>query len=203
MVKQPRESVKQKKSVSYNSFHGLDPKKTALNPFDVLPKVNKLFVSKEAKKLKIWDTCVAIITIIELLLFYEEHELYFKNGNESRAANHVLRSIIMLLNFIGALALYKRYEKSLRIKKFKGKQAMRDNLFRTGDYKKFFPEVALMVLSVPPGLDLNFEVNQLGFTSIYTVDAIVFSLNLLKFYHVLRLFQHYSFYTNQYCETIW
>ena len=64
--------------------------------------------------------------------------------------------------------------------------------FETSDLLYFLGEALFCTLFAPPGVNVEYASAMLGGTYIFRLDSIVSIFQLLKTYHFIRLYVHYS-----------
>ena len=67
----------------------------------------------------------------------------------------------------------------------------------TGLWKSLLCEVLIMVCVCPPSIDVTFHMVQLGQKITYSYDTLTAIMSLFRLYTVIRLFEHYSHWTNE------
>ena len=70
-------------------------------------------------------------------------------------------------------------------------------LISTGLWKYLLAEIAINSCVCPPNVDITYSMVQLGQKIIYSFDAMTAVVSLFRLYTVIRLFEHYSHWTNE------
>jgi hypothetical protein len=76
-------------------------------------------------------------------------------------------------------------------------------LFSTGLWKFLMLEIIINSITCPPSLDTTFEMKSVGNPLVYSLDALCSFCSLFRMYTVLRLFEHYSHWTNERSRRVW
>lgn len=79
----------------------------------------------------------------------------------------------------------------------------KETMKKSGLLKYVMIEVCFNMLICPPYVDIDFEILQLGGTLNISLDGIFFSIALLRFYLLLRLYEQYSTWTSEKAISIW
>lgn len=79
----------------------------------------------------------------------------------------------------------------------------KDTLMKSNLIKWVVIECFFNMLICPPYLDIEFEMDQLGGTLNISLDGIFFSITLLRFYLLLRLYEQYSRWTSEKAIEVW
>ena len=77
------------------------------------------------------------------------------------------------------------------------------SLTSTGLWKSLLIECLIMVCVCPPSVDTKFSMIQLGQEIKYSYDAMTAVISLFRLYTVIRLFEHYSHWTNERSKRVW
>jgi hypothetical protein len=70
-------------------------------------------------------------------------------------------------------------------------------LMSTGLWKFLLLEILINSLVCPPSVDFTFTMTSVGNSLVYSFDALTSFFSLFRIYSVLRLFEHYSHWTNE------
>ena len=176
-------------------------KKTKSTAYTV-PKYNSSMMSATKKELRNDDTIIAAINAINCGLSFIQHNLYFKNNCVATDFVNYLRILIVVLSFSSILWLIRRYEIKLIMLLIRYRVSIRDTVFSTGLYKTLCFEIIIALIVVPPYYDYTFDVKMLGYTITYSLSAIFTFISLIKLYVLVRLFGHYTEYTQEKAEKI-
>lgn len=153
-------------------------------------------------KLRKVDTINSILTISVLALYAVEYEIYSGNGLNSNYINHILRSIMLITNGFVCWILFYHYKYSLELQKILKLKHPKETLRSSGLIRNFIIESAINMIICPPFLDASFELAQMkGYITI-TIDAICYSICLLKSYTILRLPEQYIKWTDEQSNAI-
>jgi hypothetical protein len=76
-------------------------------------------------------------------------------------------------------------------------------LFSTGLWKYLVLEIIVNSVVCPPNIDNTFTMKSVGNPLVYTLDALASFFSLFRVYTVLRLFEHYSNWTNERSKRVW
>ena len=77
------------------------------------------------------------------------------------------------------------------------------SLISTGLWWKLIIEIIVNAIVNPPGVDLIFNLTQLGTELTYSFDTFVAVVSLFRLYTVIRLFEHFSHWTNERSRRVW
>eukprot|EP00347_Sterkiella_histriomuscorum_P018471 403345393 len=90
------------------------------------------------------------------------------------------------------------YSYKLNVIKFRDNQIDENvTLVSTGLWKYLLTEICIHSCVCPPTVDVTYSMVQLGQKIIYSFDAMTAVVSLLRLYTVIRLFEHYSHWTNE------
>lgn len=170
---------------------------TGYNKLNPPPKVSVDSNLRNAKrKLRANDTLAAILAIAGILLAYYENEDFYKtesNGeskerNESTDFGNAMRALNMLITIILCVCIVLHYKLKLSLMKLKKLRPPNDSIRSAGMTTPLFLELFVCAICCPPYLDSTFSGRMLGGTYVYSYNAIIFVIMLLRGYLVLRLF---------------
>lgn len=185
----------------HHSTEVSSPMKTKSSAYSV-PKHNPYMMDSAKKELRNDDTIIAAINIIVCGLSFLQHNLFFENGYTSTDFISYLRIIILVLSMSSILWIVRRYEIKLIMLLIRYQVSIYDNIFTIGLYKPMLFEIFLTVLVIPPYIDYAFDISMLGFTMSYSMSAVFTFFSMVKLYVIVRLFGHYTEYTQAKAETI-
>ena len=167
-----------------------------------VPRYNPHMMSSAKKELRNDDTIIAAINLLVCTLSFLQHNLYFDNDMVSTDFTNYLRLLILVLSLSSILWIVRRYEMRLIMLLIRYRISVHDTLFTIGLYKPMFLEILLALVITPPYIDSTFNVSMLGFTITYSMSAVFTFLSMVKLYVIVRLFGHYTEYTQTKAETI-
>lgn len=79
----------------------------------------------------------------------------------------------------------------------------KDTLRSTGLYKFMIFEILFNLLICPPKVDTVWKMKQLGGDFEISLDGLLLTLSLFRTYHLLRLYEQYSQWTNEKAIKAW
>ena len=167
-----------------------------------VPKYNPHMMESAKKELRNDDTIIAAINLIVCFLTFLQHNLYFDNNMVSTDFTNYLRLLNLVLSLSSILWIVRRYEIKLIMLVIRYRVSIHDTIFSIGLYKLMLIEILLALLTIPPYLDFTFNVSMLGFTITYSMSTVFTFLSMVKLYVLVRLFGHYTEYTQTKAETI-
>ncbi|OMJ76449.1 hypothetical protein SteCoe_24192 [Stentor coeruleus] len=169
--------------------------------FDV-PRYNSHMMAAAKKELRNDDTIIAVINFTICTLSFIQHGLFFENNYKSTEFVTYLRIFILSLSISSILWIVRRYEIKLIMLLIRYKVSTRDTVFSTGLYKIMFIEIIFTLVVIPPYVDWTFDIQMLGFTVEYSLSTVLTFVSMIKLYVVVRLFGHYTEYTQEKAEII-
>ena len=178
------------------------PRRRSKSSAYTVPKYNSNMMEASKKELRNDDTVLALINIIICALSFTQHNIYFEMDYKSTEFVIYIRVLMLILSLSSILWVVRRYQIKLILMLIKYQISVRDTLFSTGLYKKMFLEIAATFLVIPPYIDSTFKVEMLGFKVEYSLSAIFTFLSMVRLYVIIRLFGHYSEYTQEKSEAI-
>lgn len=161
----------------------------------LVPRSNENMMDSFRSELVNDDTVLSLINIIVCGVSLVQHNSFFENGYKLTEFITNLRVIILILSLSSILWIIRRYQVILAIKLANYQVSLSDNLLSTGLYKPMAAEVFLAFIVPYPSFDFTFSVEMLGFTVEYSLSAVLTFVSMLRLYMILRLFGHYSEYT--------
>lgn len=183
------------------------------NPLDAFAGIVKANMAKnednEAKEAVIKtksemrknDTIAGIFTLALQIISFVEVEEYIreegdKKRNESSQMNMYLRSLMFLLGIILGIHIYFHYKYTLETEKLLQLRYEKETLKSSGLWRPMMIEWIFSMLVSPPGIDHNVTFKQLGQDMTLTLDCVLFSINLIKSYLFLRVYEQFSKWTS-------
>lgn len=176
-------------------------RKSKSSAFDV-PRYNSHMMDAAKKELRNDDTIIAVTNFTICSLSFIQHGLFFESNYKSTEFVTYLRILILALSLSNILWIVRRYEIKLIMLLVRYKVSTRDTLFSTGLYKIMFIELIFALVIIPPYVDLTFDVEMLGFTVEYSLSTVLTFVSMMKLYVIVRLFGHYTEYTQEKAEII-
>lgn len=168
-----------------------------------------LNLQKVRKDMRSNDTVAGIFVIILTIVNFFEVSQYQKESsdgskaqNESGPLNVYLRSFMWLLGFVITIHIYFHYKYKLELEKLLKLRYEKETLITSGLWKYMIGEMVFAMAISPPKIDFKYEFKQLGIYYTITLNGVLFSINLTKFYFLTRLFEHYSRWTNERAHTV-
>ena len=161
----------------------------------LVPRSNQNIMDSFKSELVNDDTVLSLINIIVCGVSLVQHNMFFENGYKFTEFITNLRVIILVLSISSILWIIRRYQVILAIKLANYQVSLSDNLLSTGLYKPMAAEICLAFIVAYPNFDSTFSVEMLGFTVEYSLSALLTFVSMLRLYMILRLFGHYSEYT--------
>jgi hypothetical protein len=160
--------------------------------------------------LKYIDTLAAIAGISGIAIAYYENEDFYstsssdgaKERNESTDYGNALRGINMLVTLILEIFIILHYVFKLKIMKLEGDRPPHDSIKTSGLLPKMLMEMLLCAICTPPKMDMTFEGTMLGGSYVYSYNAIIFCVMLLRVYLLFRLIGQFSRWTNKEAQKI-
>ena len=148
--------------------------------------------------MKILDTFTALLDVITVVLIYVENWLFFANNNKSNIQCTILRVGIMICSAIVIIGIIMHYNYKISVIKYRENRVEESvTLYSTGLWKYLLIELAINAMICPPSIDYTFEMKSVGNPLIYSLDGLTSFFSLFRTYTVLRLFEHYSHWTNE------
>ena len=150
------------------------------------------------KRLKALDTLTAVISVITIVLVFIENEFFWSAGNKSTKLCSGLRALIVVLSAAIIICLIIHYNYKLTVIKYRDNQVDQNvTLTSTGLWKSLLVEILIQACVCPPSVDITFSMVQLGQQIKYSFDTMTAIVSLFRLYTVIRLFEHYSHWTNE------
>ena len=168
----------------------------------LVPPMNKYLKKIATEELKNDDNILAIFASLSSAFALAGNEETFQQIPESQSYVLYLRGGLLMLSIASVIWLIRRYQILLTLQVLQYRVSISDSLLTSGLYKTLLFEVLLHCIFSPPGLDFFFSLNSLGYTITYSLDDIFTFFTLLRLYTLLRLFGHYSVYTQPTAESI-
>lgn len=178
------------------------PRKFTKSSAYTVPKSNSHMMEASKQELRNDDTIIALINTTVFCLSYIQHNIFFENKYNSTYFTNYLRLLVLILSVSSILWFVRRYQIKLILMLTKYRVSAHDTIFSTGLYKPMFFELFLALLILPPYIDWSFTVEMLGFEIKYSLSAVFMFIAMAKLYVILRLFGHYSEYTQEKSEII-
>ena len=157
------------------------------------------------------DTFCTIFSCLGILFAIIENEMFFNQGNKSSIGTYFLRSLVTVSCFILSsfdsshldVFIYKHYDKELEIMKSKKIIFQGSSLYKSRLFKRFVLESIISWIHCPPGVDFIIKNKQLGKEFYISIDAYITVFMLTRLYIFFRLFDHYTFWTDERAARIW
>lgn len=149
------------------------------------------------KKLRKVDSISSFLLLIVLFVYSIEFELYNSNNMSSTAANHVLRTLMLISNGINCYVLYFHYKYQLEMYKILKLKHPKETFKSSGLLQVYIVECCIMMVICPPGLDAWFYLPQMKGTIKVSIEAVCYAVCLFKSCSLLRLPEQYSRWTNE------
>ena len=109
-----------------------------------------------------------------------------------------MRALVFLLSAVSVICVIIHYNYRLGVIKFRNNQVDEDiSLYSSGLWKWLIAEICIHMFVCPPNVDITYQMVQLGQPIVYSFDAMTAIISLARLYTVLRLFEHYSHWTNE------
>ena len=178
------------------------PRKLARASAYTVPKSNSHMIEASKHELRNDDTILALINTTVFCLSYTQHNIFFESNYKATDICNSLRILALVMSVSSILWFVRRYQIKLILMLIKYRVSTHDTLFSTGLYKPMFLEIFLALLVLPPYVDWSFTVEMLGFEVKYSLSALFMLIAMFKLYVILRLFGHYSEYTQEKSEII-
>lgn len=166
-------------------------------------------VEKLRIHLRFIDTVTAIIGIGGTSLAFIENESYYDDSsssrrNESTVAGNIQRVVVSISTiFLLLLIVYRTWiSYNLNREKKVGAASVVRPFLETWYFKAMWIEVLINAIHWPPFIDGEHEFYQLSGKLVVSNNAIFTTLTLARFYLVLRLFEHYTKWSNRRAEMI-
>jgi len=145
------------------------------------------------------DICSFLLTLGILVLQYTENDIFIsENKNEGKLKNKsnaictMLRCLIILLTILLEITIYFHYKLKLILQKNLGLHNRTASLKSAGMRKFLIQEIIICGLVCPPYLDKTMKGVALSGKYEYSLDAVILGLSMMKSYHLLRIYRHYS-----------
>jgi hypothetical protein len=113
-----------------------------------------------------------------------------------------MRAINIIVTGVLCVCIVLHYQFKLSLLKLKKLRPPNDSIRSAGMLPIMALELFVCMICCPPYFDFTFEGRMLGGTYVYSYNAIIFVIMLLRGYLVLRLFGQYSRWTNDKAEKI-
>lgn len=169
-------------------------------------KKENIFAIK--KKLRVWDTIGSILGVGGLAIaFIELEDNYSDNGKEryeSSPQGTFLRCLISVTTLILLVCVYKHHSliySMLREKQSSG-EGVGSTFYKSNQFKKCLLEIMYCTIHCPPGLDLEFEFEQLNGKLLLSADSVLSCMMILRVYFFMRGFKHYSKFANNHADEV-
>ena len=203
VVNEPIEMEREEEKAEYEE--SLEMREQAIK--DKAERAAKIAMFK--KTLKINDTIAALLSMVGLLFAILEYENYYSENDdkkhfETTSYGNILRSFVSLSTMILLIFLFSHSRTCYKIHQAKYSTIYHSTYWESKYFIYFLIEALINIIHVPPGMDFKFftfEMNQLGYTYIYSISTIFVSWMLLRTYLVFRLFALYSKWTGQVAES--
>lgn len=148
--------------------------------------------------MKILDTFTAILDVLIVVVIYIENYLFWENSNVSTNVCSYLRALAMLSSGAVIICIIIHYSYKLNVIKYRDNRVEENvTLVSTGLWKFLLIEILINSLVCPPSVDFTFTMTSVGNSLVYSFDALTSFFALFRIYSVLRLFEHYSHWTNE------
>ena len=168
----------------------------------IVPRSNQNMLDSYKSELVNDDTVLSLINVIVCGVSIVQHNRYFENGYKFTEFITNLRVIILVLSLSSILWILRRYRVIMTMRLANYQVSLSDGLASTGLYKPMAVEIFLACIVPYPSSDFTFSVEMLGFTVEYSLSAVLTFISILRLYGILRLFGHYSEYTQLKAATI-
>lgn len=139
-----------------------------------------------------------ILSLIDTQLFINRFDLVGiqVKSDDLPASEIAMRILNTLISLVMAILVYLRYNFIIRLKISDNKLSKNDSIFTSNDLMNYLTETLVTIVFYPPGLTGLYigEVNQFSF--VIVINAIFTLAVLFKIFHTLRLYKHFSMYSN-------
>jgi len=156
------------------------------------------------KSLKLNDTIAAILSMMGLFAAVVEYENYFGDSNKPHNTvtgyGNALRTIVTVTTVCLIAFLVRHAVLSFKIYVLKYPLLVQGGFFSSKYFKYLLIEIFIVAIHCPPGVEWNFEMNQLNMKFVYSFDLLATNWMLLRCYLVCRLFALYSKWTGKVAE---
>lgn len=148
--------------------------------------------------MKILDTFTAVINILTVVVIFIENSIFLNLSNKSNSTCSILRGLAMISSGVVIVCVVIHYNYILNVIKYRDNRVEENvTLTSTGLWKYLLLEVLINVFVCPPSVDFTFNMTSVGNPLEYSFDALTSFFSLFRIYSVLRLFEHYSHWTNE------
>ena len=140
-----------------------------------------------ANSLKMNSFILVLLSCATLILFYLASELVYSSNYIITRSINCLRSIIIILNIISAIMIYRYYYLILQIRKAYKEVSKASTIFNDKITRRhFLCELIIIIPSIPPMLSWNTEFSQIGTTVIFSLDDLIMALAIFRVYFILK-----------------
>jgi len=180
----------------------LEKLKSKRDSYEVVKQIDILNL-----KLKIADTVCAILgcghswlMFIESVIYshsYDNRDASSTKSSSSPMSSFLLRVVCFLFTVGLIFALYRRYQFKLLIKKLERGDDVTTSLWYDRELRNTMAiEMAVCCIFLPPKVDHYFRGNIEDGHIEYTLDMLFTQIILLKSYNLIRVYEHFSMWTN-------
>lgn len=148
--------------------------------------------------MKILDTFTATINILTVIVIFTENYIFWSLDNVSTHTCSLLRGLAMFSSGAVIICVIIHYSYKLNVIKYRDNRVEENvTLMSTGLWKYLLLEILINSLVCPPSVDFTFTMKSVGNSLVYSLDGMSSFFSLFRIYSVLRLFEHYSHWTNE------
>jgi hypothetical protein len=166
------------------------------------------------RKLKIVDTLISILVIINLCLALYANDAYItpiydddgktliKKEYQSNDTIKIIKWV--MIGIVGSMEVLLTYKYYLNLRYLRAglKACGEDNIFTTKLHKSYFIEFLVLSIFSPPNIDGLIEGSMLFGKFTYSLDSIILFFILFKLYYLLRLYSNFSIWTSERVQLI-
>jgi len=117
--------------------------------------------------------------------------------------NHILRSISIVIVAFLDIFMVLRYRTYKKLKMRQVGLQVDLSIFDSGLFPWLIAELLVCSVCIPPGIDYEWVGYMLGGQYKYSIDDVVTVATFLKMYLLVRIYVHYSLWTNSKTKALW
>jgi hypothetical protein len=134
----------------------------------------------------------------------------------SNRTNSTLRGFILVLSVVAIICVIIHYNFRIHVIKYRDNRLDEEgnlkigtqlsnivSLYSTGLWVQLLVELFTHAVICPPTVDVTFAMQSLGSEIVYSYDGMVAVYSVFRLYTVIRLFEHYSHWTNERSKRVW
>jgi hypothetical protein len=158
--------------------------------------------------LRFIDTLTALVGMGGTTLAFIENESYYDTStsprNTSTVTGNIIRIVVSFTTLFLILLIMHRTKVSYSLAREKkvGAASVVRPFLETWSFKYMWIEILINAIHWPAYIDVEWEFSQLNGTFVLSGNAIFTTFTLMRFYLVLRLFEHYTKWSTRRAEMI-